>query len=860
MKKIILFLILFFSISLLFACVKGEDDVIFLVTFDNNGGIGNVDPIEVKEGKTITKPSSEPWKEGLTFNGWALDKAGNTIWSFSKNKVYENMTLYAMWINESSYMENIDWANPGYIYIHYKRYDDLESDYLLWNLWIWAFAPKRYEGVTAEFERFDSTGAIAGLDISKSYNNSGWKSDGSGSDSLFADFNGTENIGFLIVLKESKNKTIGMWQSDGGNTYVPNIQTYLDSYGSVHVFCKQDIVGEYTVNELGSSSDGGASNPYEKIGPHEGNSNYSLSSDTMPGIDDKNELKNVGTYTYLNSSLDNSKLKTATSDEFYGVGYQIQVSSFADSDGDGFGDIRGIYNNLDYLDDLGVKVLWLTPVQLANNYHGYDVIDFYEIDPRFGTLNDYIDLLNAAHAKGMKVLMDLVINHTANNASWFKDSALFKDITLHDKNGKEYTAPARSLFTWRDDPYKLTDNTETPIWYPYSTYGYYYYSSFSSNMPELNYDYQPTRDAIVDVALYWLEKGLDGFRLDAVKHVYTALEVQSPQDMDIFAGESGNRYEANVTKNNNFFNEFSARLKAYKKDTFIVGENFDGSNDNIAPYVKSIDSQFSFPALYSISSQIDSNNPSIGYYETGYYQFSNNRTSGLPQGSVFIDSPFTSNHDVIRAINFVSGAAEGFYGSRNIKAVSRDYYEARAKLWASIILTLPGLPWIFYGDELGMTSNLYPNEYGNPGSFMDRFYRQPFKWEYNKNNQTTNFYVEAWLVEWDDYNQSLFGVKEQNLDSNSMLNHYKQLINLKNSEQAIEKGVIHSWNGLKAGILAYEREYYGQRVIIYHNMLNSYNNNYQVTGENYRSTPLWIGNNSSNSVLAPYQSAIYKLS
>ncbi|MDR2867056.1 MAG: InlB B-repeat-containing protein [Acholeplasmatales bacterium] len=859
MKKFLTLLIFSLTIFLLFAACSKIQIIYYSVSFDANGGIGNLDPLRVEEGQKIKYPSATQslfHPQNLIFNGWSLDINGQKMWNFKYDIVESDLTLYATWIDESNYMNSVaSWATSGYLYLHYLRYENNIDDYNQWNLWIWAFAPLRYEGITAEFERFDSTGAIAGIDLNRSYNNAGWHNDGSGPDNLYADFYQTEIIGFLIVFKESKSKSVGMWQSDGGNTYVSGIQVALDEWGSVHIFCKQDIVGDYTISAPNNAI---SENPYENLDDHQGNSNY-LANQQMPGLSNPNELISDGAYTYVNSSLDNSSLKTTTSDEFFGVGYQIQVSSFSDSNGDGFGDIKGITNNLNYLEDLGVKVLWLTPVQLANNYHGYDVIDFYEIDPRFGTKADYEELLQQAHHKGMKVLMDLVINHTANNSRWFKDSALFKEITVTDKNGLTYSAPARSLFTWRDDPTSTTDNTGTPIWYPYSTYGYYYYSSFSSNMPELNYDYQPTRDAIINVAEYWLNFGLDGFRLDAVKHVYTSLEVQSPQTGDTFAGEMGNRYEANVTKNNNFFNEFSARLKSIKQECFIVGENFDGNNDNIAPYVKSIDSQFSFPALYSLSSQFDSPNPNGDYYQSGYYQFKNNRLSGTPEGSVFIDSPFTSNHDVIRAINFVSGAPSGFYGSKNIKAVNRDYYEARAKLWASIIITLPGLPWIFYGDELGMTSNLYPNEYGNAESFMDRYYRQPFKWEYGKTPTTTSFYVEAWLVNWDPYNATLFGVKEQSLLPNSVLNHYKDLIHLKNELLAINRGDIYMWNNATPGVLVYERRYLSSRVLVYHNMNNYPIANYQFSGENYRGSAQYLQSGSSITSLGAYQSAIFIL-
>jgi glycosidase len=336
------------------------------------------------------------------------------------------------------------------------------------------------------------------------------------------------------------------------------------------------------------------------------------------------------------------------------------------------------------------------------------------------------------------------------------------------------------------------------------------------------------------VASYWLAPdssrteagtnkivGLDGFRLDAVKHVYTAKECQTNQSNDLYSGDGV--YEANVTKNINFFNEFSARLKAVNPDIFIVGENFDGNNDNIAPYVNSIDSQFSFPAFFSLSSELDQEKPNASFYVDGYYQFAYNR-AGIERNKivnkvesefdkVFIDSPFTSNHDVKRAINRVNG-------DMNIKGAARDYLEKRGKLWASTILTLPGMPWIFYGDELGMSSNLYPNEYGNPNSFMDRYYRQPFKWEHQMNEQTTAFYVEAWMVEWEEYNLTLDGVKEQRLNPGSVLNTYQRLLTLKNTNLALQRGHIILWNTSTPGLMVYERVYKNQRVVIYHNYSN----------------------------------------
>ena len=205
------------------------------------------------------------------------------------------------------------------------------------------------------------------------------------------------------------------------------------------------------------------------------------------------------------------------------VGYQIFIASFADSNGDGMGDLRGIINKLDYLSALGVDTLWLTPFQHSNSYHGYDIMDYFTVDPRFGTLDDYRELLYKAHRKGMKVVMDFVLNHTSLSNPWFTKSQNLVKETVTLPNGSKKEIDYRNFYTWQNEEYikSIDESTQEgrrakKQWFKDAN-GYYFFSSFGSSMPELNFDNQATRDAILEVALYWMSFGLDGFRLDAVK-------------------------------------------------------------------------------------------------------------------------------------------------------------------------------------------------------------------------------------------------------------------------------------------------------------------------------------------------------
>lgn len=266
------------------------------------------------------------------------------------------------------------------------------------------------------------------------------------------------------------------------------------------------------------------------------------------------------------------------------VFYEIFVRSFYDSDGDGIGDFRGIIEKLDYLNDgdpttdtdLGITGLWLMPINPSPSYHGYDVTDYYETNPDYGSLADFKELIEAAHARGIAVIIDLVINHTSVEHPWFKSSA-------------KQEGPYDDWYIWADENPGYLGPWNEPAWH--SRGGRYYYGVFWSGMPDLNYQNPDVTSEMYGIADFWLEEvGVDGFRLDAVKHI---VEEGTLQD--------------NTTSTLLWLQNFQQHLKETDSDVLTVGEFFNTSTDRLAPFIEaqsvSIAFDFDFAArlLGSIS-------------------------------------------------------------------------------------------------------------------------------------------------------------------------------------------------------------------------------------------------------------------
>lgn len=782
----------------------------------------------IKAGESITAPDAPEYVRH-NFLGWFTDYG-----TFNEPFVFDKMpdhdvVLYAKWesaINDNelqAYEDMLDETSEnGHLYIHYLRFDNDPDAYAKMSLWIW---PRKATGRTFNWEKdeFGNVivdpigGAVCDVDMTQFYTDAGNNETenlqffvdgayGAGyQPSYMKDVSKhfDPDIGFLIVYDESKNSG-GHWTSDCGNQYFNIVEAVRDN-GSIHIFATQNHVRNFVFKITDKEE---IENPYE----NDDGTHVSLSD--------------------VNSSVDLSATKDPTNlfDTVSGVGYQIMVASFADSDGDGYGDIRGIIENIDYLESLNVDVLWLTPIQLSDSYHGYDIIDYCAVDPKFGTLEDYKELLRLCHSKGMKVIMDLVLNHTSINNVWFQKSAQMKV-----EDGIDY----RSFYHWRN--HEKEDLSQS--WYKYSEYSYSYYAKFASGMPELNYDYQPTRDAILGVAEFWMtllgeSEGVDGFRIDAVKHIYMLDEV-TPKSTDVvindFDKATNTDYSSNVTKNLNFFCWLIDGVKAINPNAYMVGENFDGHAYNVAPYYKAFDGMLDFYLYYNLAKLATNNEWASGIAgenstgkdaeingvnTTKLYSDKWNLNSILntnkKYGNNTLDSIFTSNHDVPRLINHVAGTMSGSdLVAGTLSSSNSADAQKRALTVISAVMTLPGIGWIYYGDELGMSSNYDPGE-SKTSPHVDRQYRQPFKWTTNADGSKyiTNFSIsgdKTYYVKWDSYNATLAGAKEQKAQSNSFLNQVMKWTKLKSEDPVIRYGDYgYKKFGSNGDMMGFTRSYNGK--------------------------------------------------
>lgn len=409
------------------------------------------------------------------------------------------------------------------------------------------------------------------------------------------------------------------------------------------------------------------------------------------------------------------------------VFYQIFVRSFYDSDGDGVGDFRGILEKLDYLndgdpsttDDLGVTGLWLMPIFPSPTYHGYDVTDYYTVNPDYGTAEDFQALLTAAHARGIAVILDLVINHTADDHPWF--------IASRNRSG-----PYDEWYIWADEDPGYVGPWGAVAWHRGGDR--YYYGVFESGMPDLNYNNPEVIDEMFNIAEYWLaDVGVDGFRIDAAKHIVENGQIQenTPESRRILA----------------LLNTFSKRVNP---DAFIVGELFNVPSFRVVPYLKegAIDVAFDFALAEALlASVLSGNKRSLARQHDILLE-------NYPQGQY---AAFLTNHDQPRVATLLRGD------------------DAANKVAATLLLTERGVPFLYYGEEIGMF-----------GAKPDPRIRTPMQWTAD---ETTAGFTSA-PRPWEPLQEGVAtrNVATQTDDPDSLLSHYRALIHLRNRYAALRTG------------------------------------------------------------------------
>lgn len=443
-----------------------------------------------------------------------------------------------------------------------------------------------------------------------------------------------------------------------------------------------------------------------------------------------------------------------------GVFYEIFVKSFYDFDGDGHGDLKGVISKLDYLNDgnanissdLQVNGMWLMPINTSPSYHKYDVTDYYSIDPEYGTLEDFRKLTSDAHKRGMKVIMDLVVNHTSSEHPWFKEAS-------QDVNSKY-----RTYYVWADESADLneTGSWGQRVWYKNPNGEGYYFGTFWSGMPDLNFDNQEVRAEIIKIGQFWLNQGADGFRLDAAMH--------------IFKGQTRD----GASNNLEWWKEFRAVMQETNPDVYLVGEVWD-LPEVVAPYYQSLDSAFNFnladKIVHSVKNGTDQGITAAALATDALYRTYN---------PTIIDAIFLSNHDQNRVMSELNNDT------------------AKAKSAASILLTLPGNPFIYYGEEIGMT-----------GEKPDELIREPFRWYEGNGEGQTSWQTPAYNV-----GGNGISVEAQDNDQESLLNHYRKMIRVRQQYEELVKGNIegNEVNNLK--IVTYKRTFHHSTLQVYHNISN----------------------------------------
>lgn len=449
------------------------------------------------------------------------------------------------------------------------------------------------------------------------------------------------------------------------------------------------------------------------------------------------------------------------------VYYEIFVRSFYDSNGDGIGDLRGVIEKLDYLndgnpsttDDLGVGGIWLMPIQPSPSYHGYDVTDYRSVNPEYGTMEDMTTLINEAHKRGIKVIMDLVVNHTSNENPWFRDSA----------EGSQ--SPYRDWYIWAEDQNRdvsgMSAASGANPWY--NLKGTHYLGTFWDGMPDLNFDNVAVRTEMKDIGQYWLKLGLDGFRLDAAKHIYEDLQSDKNKETE--------------AKNIAWWQEFRNSMSEVKPEAYIVGEVWENSAASVAPYLdKAFDSTFNFGLAESIISSVTTdrdNNMAFTLERT--YKLFNDRSEGK-----FVDAIFLTNHDQNRVMSQLEGNM------------------AHAKMAASILLTLPGNPFIYYGEEIGML-----------GTKPDEQIREPMIWYEGgakAKGQTT------WEEPILNRGEQVASVEVQINEKDSLLAHYRELLRWRNEIGELQDGDIQYYDTGNAQIVSYVRRTQSNEVMVVHNL------------------------------------------
>ena len=483
------------------------------------------------------------------------------------------------------------------------------------------------------------------------------------------------------------------------------------------------------------------------------------------------------------------------------VVYQIYPRSFNDSNGDGIGDINGIREKLDYLKELGIDVIWLSPVYKSpNDDNGYDISDYCDIMDEFGTMEDMDNLLKEANERGIKILMDLVVNHTSDEHKWFIEAKKSKD--------NEY----RDYYIWRDpvdghEPNDLGSTFSGSAWQYDETTGQYYLHLFSKKQPDLNWENEKVRNEVYKMMNFWVDKGIGGFRMDVID-----LIGKVPDDMITGNGPKLHEYLQEMNK---------AALEG--KDLLTVGETW-GATPEVAklysnPERKELSMVFQFEhiGLDQIEGKEKWDVKPLELLDLKKV-LSKWQTELEGQGW---NSLFWNNHDLPRIVSR--------WGN------DKEYRVLSSKMLATLLHGMKGTPYIYQGEELGMTNVRFEdiNDYNDIESLnmykdrlskgythdeiMESIYakgrdnaRTPMQWDNSENAGFTT--GTPWLAVNKNYDE--INAKQCLEDENSIFHHYRKLINIRKNNDTIIYGDYTLLCPEDENIFAYTRELNGDKILV----------------------------------------------
>ena len=499
------------------------------------------------------------------------------------------------------------------------------------------------------------------------------------------------------------------------------------------------------------------------------------------------------------------------------VVYQIYPRSFMDSNGDGIGDIKGITSKLDYLKELGIDVIWLSPVyQSPNDDNGYDISDYQAIMQEFGNMEDFDEMLAAAHERGIKIMMDLVVNHTSDEHRWFVESRKSKDN------------PYRDHYIWRDakdgrEPNNWGSCFGGSAWQYDETTDMYFLHLFSKKQPDLNWDNKVVRREVFDMMTWWLEKGVDGFRMDVISMISKVPGLpDGPKDKDALYGDFGPSV-INGPHVHDYLKEMRKEVLS-KFDTITVGETSGVTVEEAVKYAADDESELNMVFQFE---QNDLDGGEHGKWNLNKIYLPDlkavlNRWQTYLEGKAW-NSLYWSNHDQPRIVSRLGNDTEA-------------YRELSAKMLATCLHMMKGTPYIYQGEELGMTNvpfasmdefrdiesiNAY-REYTENGIIapedMMKYLnyksrdnaRTPMQWSDEENGGFTK--GTPWIKI--NPNYTTINAREQMEREDSVFHYYQKLISLRKKEPVIVYGTFALLMPEDEDIFMYTRTYEQEKLLV----------------------------------------------